>query len=216
MFTAIIPARGKTMFQYFVNAFRFVIKVNTQSPSVRRMAMQGVCAVRSAPNAKAKPIAALIGLGFVLALVSGTATADYNQCGRGNFCAWDNYNGVSPFLFFHDWHDSNWHNDVPPDGSGGISADRAQSVRNNGYSGPYQDVIFWEHPNFSGYGYCSEVGEYYDYLGYWDNRISSHEWVHDCDEGVTYYRQPAAATGETPEELMAPAFIELPSRDEGE
>ncbi len=58
MFTAITPTRGKTMLQYFVNAFLFVIKVNTQSPSVRRMALQDVCAVRPAPNAK--PIASNI------------------------------------------------------------------------------------------------------------------------------------------------------------
>jgi hypothetical protein len=157
-----------------------------------------------APGAKLKWLAALLGLGLALAIVPAAANADYNQCGRGNFCAWDGYNGASPFLYFHDWNDSNWHNDSPPDGSGGISGDRANSVRNNGYAGAYQDVIFWDRIGQTGYGYCSEVGEHYGDLGSWNNTVSSHEWVHNCTEGVVYQRGArSAARTLAPESVAA-------------
>jgi hypothetical protein len=162
----------------------------------------------AARRATVAALVAAIGLALALAALPSSADAAYSQCKRGDFCAWDNYYGASPFLYFHDWNDSNWHNDRPADGSGGLSADRAQSVRNNGYAGAYQDVIFWEDTGYGGLGYCSEVGTHYDWLGYWDNRISSHQWVHNCTEGVVYQRTRAGAR-----RAAALGGIELPGRN---
>ena len=153
------------------------------------------------PRRAVRMTAALAGLlaaaALALALVPGSASASFSQCGRGNFCAWDGYNGGGAFLYFHDWNDSTWHNDRPADGSGGLSSDRANSVRNNGYAGAYQDVIFWTDINYRGMGYCNDVGERYVDLGSWNNRISSHQWVHNCAEGVVYRRTRAGSARTT-------------------
>lgn len=58
--------------------------------------------------------------------------------------------------------------------------DWASSWWNNGYAGYLEDVNVREHINYGGADFCVPNGYAYPYLGWWDNRASSHFWSNNC------------------------------------
>jgi hypothetical protein len=59
-------------------------------------------------------------------------------------------------------------------------------------------------------GYCLDVGKRYSDLGYWNNRVSSHQWVNNCTQGVIYRRSARAAAKRTTLTPATTRGIELP------
>jgi opacity protein-like surface antigen len=59
--------------------------------------------------------------------------------------------------------------------------DRVSSAHNRGYSGAFEDVMFWEHTNYRGQSICLPNGAYWSSMARgWNDRVSSHKWGAFC------------------------------------
>lgn len=59
--------------------------------------------------------------------------------------------------------------------------DKVSSARNSGYSGGYEDVLFYENTERRGSFVCLPNGAYWESMpDGWNDRISSHSWGSAC------------------------------------
>jgi hypothetical protein len=139
-----------------------------------------------------RPSALIVALvGMLIAFASLTVaprSAEAYTCPMGHFCMWEHV-GFSGGVYSAYGSDDYLGNNLF---SNGVAVDNhASSVQNNGWVGPYDDVIVYDYARplqWASASACIPVGYAYRDVfalrgsnpGNWNDRISSYKWVNSC------------------------------------